>query len=336
MGIGTGDLHRVSTPSLGPEARLSPRDRDAVINDIRHNLDQLRNHGGLSWRKLAGAVGEHSSRPGPSKSTLQEWWRGGPPAKYVIGLEAAVDEYGATVAGYPVSGRTLSELFTELRGGPPSGQVDEDGLPVVEIVAPPGTDLARFRVTFGRDRTGRTKVIVTMLAVVLVVALVGGAVLALRGDATRDAGRVADTPGPPDEVAGVPIRASLVLDDANFCGWTLGTDPIPLVSLDPLVMRVDARCNYPAEPGPAKDVGSGVYSVPSNDDRTKSLGTVRDGTEVTPVCFARDDAVEDSSDPVNRSRIWIKLTDPDGYLPNVNLGGGYTADQLRAMGLSGC
>jgi hypothetical protein len=325
----------VSTPSDGPGAGLTPRDRDAVIGDIRINLDQLR-EGGRSWRRLAAEVEAHSTRHGPSKSTLQQWWTGGPPAKYVIGLEAAVDEYGATVPGYPASGRTLVELFSELRGGPVAGQLDAEGLPVVEIVPPPGMDLSRFRVTFGRERDGRTKVIVTVLALLLV-AVLAGVAAALTDSDRDDAGeRVAGVIDDASTFAGVPVRPRLTLDLANFCRWTLGTAPIPLVSAEPLTMRIDARCNFPAEPDPEKDVGSSVYRVPSNDDKSQSLGYVRDGTSITPVCYARGDLVEDAVDPPNRSRLWIRIADPAGYVPNVNVGGGYTTRQLQAMGLLPC
>ena len=136
---------------------------------------------------------------------------------------------------------------------------------------------------------------------------------------------------------GVRIDASLTLDESNFCRWLYRDNPIPLVSLDPLVMRVDARCNYPSNPDPLTDPGARLFSTPSNDDPMNKLSRVRDGESIEPVCFVVDgDLVNDGYQAAELSPLWVYSSRPRGYIPNVNIGGGYTEAQLRGLGLVAC
>jgi hypothetical protein len=108
-----------------------------------------------------------------------------------------------------------------------------------------------------------------------------------------------------------------------------------LVSRNPLKMRVDARCNDPKEADPKVDRGATIYSAPGNDDASRNVGRVRDNTAVDPLCFVPDgDPVSDASH--NSSPIWIKIATPAGYIPDVNLGGGFTQTQLESLGLAPC
>ncbi|MEO9322269.1 hypothetical protein ABFT23_02180 [Nocardioides sp. C4-1] len=141
----------------------------------------------------------------------------------------------------------------------------------------------------------------------------------------------------PDATEGVSVDEDLTLDDSNFCVWQLGTHPAPLVSRDPLLLRVDARCNDPAEPDPLLDVGASVFSEASNANPDLAVGRVKDNVAVVPVCFVADgDRVTDASTPPNSSPIWVKIDKPVGFVPNVNLGGGYTLAQLTELGLREC
>lgn len=135
----------------------------------------------------------------------------------------------------------------------------------------------------------------------------------------------------------LPVAQNVQLSQATFCSWQLGHNPLPLASKMPPRARVDARCLYPTEPDPAKDSGAAVYSVPSNNDSSKSLGRLPDGSVVTLRCFVPNgDRVSDDSQPQNSSTIWVRITRWTGYLPDVELGGGYSLEQLRALGLNRC
>jgi hypothetical protein len=210
------------------------------------------------------------------------------------------------------------------------------------------TDVAIADVEQIEGPDGTRKVAVTLMLTIGVVVLVVLLVATLRGgaDKAEDPAPVApttatDTPTPIPELgvgalANVTVDPDLVLNDDNFCTWRLGARPIPLVSVDPVTMRVDARCNFPAEPDPTKDPGVSTYSAPSNDNESQSTGRITDGRTVRPDCFVNsDDEVVDAQD--NRSNVWLRLANPSRrYVPIVNLGGGYTVEQLDALGIAEC
>jgi hypothetical protein len=171
----------------------------------------------------------------------------------------------------------------------------------------------------------------------VLVPLLSGAVLALALVVALLVAQAADDGSTASGVAGVRVDRDVELDADNFCGWTTGSHPIPLVSAEPLVMRVDARCNAPAEPDPVVDVGTSVYAGPSNDDPADKVGAIRSGNTFVPQCWQRsDDVVEDASADPNRSDLWIRSEQPAGFVPDVNVGGGYTEEQLTGLGLPRC
>jgi hypothetical protein len=136
---------------------------------------------------------------------------------------------------------------------------------------------------------------------------------------------------------GLSINPHVPLDHATFCSWRFGRDPMPLASVaqsgkaQPRV-HIDARCVYPHDPNPM----TGVYftAAPISSRLTTQIAN---GTEVTLICYAEGRTVHDIRG--NVSSIWLEVEPSStvaGYIPDVNVGGGYTRRQLRGLGLSRC
>ena len=136
---------------------------------------------------------------------------------------------------------------------------------------------------------------------------------------------------------GLSVNPHVPLDDATFCSWRFGRNPMPLAALDqsgkaqPRV-HVDARCVYPHDPNPM----TGVYGIaaPVSSQLTTQIAN---GTEVALICYTEGRAMHDVRG--NVSSIWLEVEPSStvaGYIPDVNVGGGYTRRQLRGLGLSQC
>jgi hypothetical protein len=135
---------------------------------------------------------------------------------------------------------------------------------------------------------------------------------------------------------GLRVDPNLSLDSKNFCSWRFGIRPIPLSGLNPLAVRIDDRCNYPSDSNPNTDSPTGIYSMARQDPAYK-ITEIQDGTPVTLECITRGQSIADAVG--NTSEIWIGVQVPDGssgFIPDVNIGGGYTQQQLSGMGLSQC
>jgi hypothetical protein len=97
-------------------------------------------------------------------------------------------------------------------------------------------------------------------------------------------------------------------------------------------VHVDARCVYPHDPNPM----TGVYGIaaPVSSQLTTQIAN---GTEVALICYTEGRAMHDVRG--NVSSIWLEVEPSStvaGYIPDVNVGGGYTRRQLRGLGLSQC
>jgi hypothetical protein len=123
------------------------------------------------------------------------------------------------------------------------------------------------------------------------------------------------------------------LTSSNFCSWRLGSNHVPLISTNPLRLRIDDRCNFPQQPDPKLDRPTGVYAGAS---RTASqVGGIQDGYLITVRCYEPNG--ESTPDAVgNVSSIWLGIQSPHGFIPNVNIGGGLTEDQLKSYGIATC
>lgn len=145
---------------------------------------------------------------------------------------------------------------------------------------------------------------------------------------------------------GVALSPDFRVSDLNACMWTLGTMPIPLTDRDPVKVRVDGRCNAPFNPDPAEDVGVAAYSEASNGSRDDVVRRVENNEEVTLHCFVGDgDVVTDARSEFgprgaesNQSAIWLNIGGERAreFIPNVNIGGGFTAIQLRDLEVPPC
>jgi hypothetical protein len=124
-----------------------------------------------------------------------------------------------------------------------------------------------------------------------------------------------------------------VTSPSTFCSWRLGTHHVPLTSTKPVRLRIDDRCNYPKNPDPKADKPTSVYNLPEHNPEAL-IGEIPDGTEITIRCFTEGQAIEDGVDET--SRLWLGITKPRGLIPDVNVGGGFTKQQLLALHLSSC
>lgn len=119
----------------------------------------------------------------------------------------------------------------------------------------------------------------------------------------------------------------------NLCSWRLGTNHVPLPSTHPLQLRIDDRCNNPKHEDPRTDTPTGVYN--SASQLSAQVGAIPDGTLITVRCYEAggqviDDAVGNTSD------IWLGITTPSGLIPNVDIGGGFTKQQLVSLRVGTC
>jgi hypothetical protein len=135
----------------------------------------------------------------------------------------------------------------------------------------------------------------------------------------------------------ITINPYVHLNHSNLCSWRMGSNPMPLASLGqpgaplPLV-RVDARCIYPEDPNPF----SGVYGFPAQISRHQTT-QIPNGTEVMLICYTEGQTIKDIVG--NVSSIWLGIglsNGAVGYIPDVNIGGGYTERQLKALKLEQC
>lgn len=84
-------------------------------------------------------------------------------------------------------------------------------------------------------------------------------------------------------------------------------------------------------------MGATLYSTPQHDPAYK-VAMLTDDTEITITCYVPDGP--DVSDNIgNHSPIWLGVQTSDGksgFLPDVNVSGGYTEQQLMWLGLKAC
>ena len=194
-------------------------------------------------------------------------------------------------------------------------------------------------ITTGRGRPWRRTAVVAAIAVAA--AGTGAVLTAVRGPdfadrpGTRPTAGTAETtrPASPGTGSGVRVEPQFALTLDNYCAWTLGQRPVPLIGRSPVTVRIDARCNFPANPDPAQDRPAGVYSRAAQEPSAKSA-EVRSGDLVELTCYTTGQRISDAAG--NASDIWIGLRAPAGLLPNVNVGGGFTEDQLTGLGLRRC
>lgn len=269
--------------------------------------------------EAAGSNRRLEEQSGVSEATVRNFRRGRFPRSSTAKTEQLDVWAAGRLPDHPAPGAagSLTDLLARWQGTPPD-EPDPEDQAEVEDQAPEDARRAGAR---------RRTALKAVNAVALVAGLVAVGLLIVR---------VLDDGSEPSGVAGVRIDRDLPLDADNFCGWELGTDPIPLVSADPLVMRVDARCNAPAEPDPVLDVGTAIFDRPDNEAGTK-VGVIRSGNTFLPECYVVSaDVVGDASPDPNSSGIWVRAVEPAGFLPVINLGGGYTEEQLDALALPQC
>jgi hypothetical protein len=122
------------------------------------------------------------------------------------------------------------------------------------------------------------------------------------------------------------------LTEANLCSWRLGTNPVPVVSVNPFSVPVDDRCNYPSDPNPKTDTPTRIFSSPNRE--RNPIASVHDGDVVTVKCFSHGELTSDGAQ--NKSDLWLYLTKPAGFMPDVNVGGGFTEKELHEVGIQAC
>ncbi|HEX5493607.1 MAG TPA: hypothetical protein VFX70_03405 [Mycobacteriales bacterium] len=101
-------------------------------------------------------------------------------------------------------------------------------------------------------------------------------------------------------------------------------------------MRIDDRCNFPTHPNPKTDTPTGVYRV-ARQDPAQVVTRIPDGTQVELTCYTDGQAIIDAVG--NDSSLWLGVLLPDegsGFIPDVDIGGGYTDRQLAGLGLQPC
>jgi TIR domain len=139
--------------------------------------------------------------------------------------------------------------------------------------------------------------------------------------------------------AGLSVQAHLALDETNFCTWRFGTHPIPLVALRPPTIRIDNRCDLPAQLDPSQDSSTAIYGSPTRE--SSPAGSVLDGQTLIVSCWqvGQNLTVDVASGPAERSDLWLLIKLPSGssgYLSDVRIGGGYTQQQMVSIGIKRC
>lgn len=147
--------------------------------------------------------------------------------------------------------------------------------------------------------------------------------------------RYSQVGSPVPRASGLYVDSNVPLDGSTFCGWQLGTNPIPLASLNPPQVRIDDRCNFPQHPDPKSDNPTKIYQAATRESTV--LASIPDGTTVTLVCYTHGQTTSDAVS--NTSDLWLDVRlggGVTGDMPDVNIGGGYTEQQLKALGLKPC
>lgn len=160
----------------------------------------------------------------------------------------------------------------------------------------------------------------------LVAALIGGGFLIYTTRPSSHSDESGTSSGSPNTSASSGAAQSNVdsswLNSSNLCSWRLGTNHVPVVSNNPLQLRIDDRCNDPKQADPKKDTPTSVYASSSRD--SGKVGEIADGYLITVRCY--DSQGDDTSDAIgNQSSIWLGIDAPHGFIPNVDIGGGFTA-----------
>jgi hypothetical protein len=119
----------------------------------------------------------------------------------------------------------------------------------------------------------------------------------------------------------------------NFCSWRRGTNHVPVLTSQPLQLRIDDRCNFPQHPDPQTDTPTRIFASPSQE--SVQVGAIPDGTLITVRCYITGGEVVKDAEK-NASDIWLRITTPAGLIPNVNTGGGFTEQQLVSLGIGKC
>jgi len=91
----------------------------------------------------------------------------------------------------------------------------------------------------------------------------------------------------------------------------------PLVQLDPVVVRVDGRCNTPLN-----DPRVGVYPAPAQEPGTASF-VATNGDALAVDCYTTGQSIQDLRGPSSASEIWLHVANvkgEEGFVPEVNVG----------------
>lgn len=174
-------------------------------------------------------------------------------------------------------------------------------------------------------QTRRTRLLIGALLLLVIGVAVVVAVSTGQGSSTSSGGgesTVQDT-----------TKSGGLLSPATFCTWRLGRHHVPLTSQTPVRLKIDDRCNVPKDPNPHTDQPTGVYNVALQEPQDH-VGEIRDGQEITLRCFTEGQAVSDAVG--NSSNLWLGIVVPKGLMPDVDVGGGFTKNQLIQLHLPPC
>jgi hypothetical protein len=173
------------------------------------------------------------------------------------------------------------------------------------------------------------------LVAAIAAALIGGYFALKAAHISAPGGNGATSPAPSHSVPGTkPADVdSSWLTPANLCSWRLGGNPVPILGTNPLTLRIDDRCNDPKQADPKLDAPTSVYVAATRG--SASAGRIPDGQLITVRCYRpKGDPTVDAVG--NASSIWLGIAEPRGFIPDVNIGGGLTAEQLDSYGVPTC
>lgn len=92
----------------------------------------------------------------------------------------------------------------------------------------------------------------------------------------------------------------------------------PLVQDDPVVVRVDGRCNVPLD-----DPHVGVYNTPSQESPSKPTFIAQNGDALAVDHYTTGQWVQDIRGGVSGSDVWLAVINSageEGFVPEVNVG----------------
>lgn len=115
---------------------------------------------------------------------------------------------------------------------------------------------------------------------------------------------------------------------------------MPLVSVHPVIVRIDNRCVKPAHIEASEDISTTIYASASNN--SDQVGAVADGQTLPVSCWETgEDISKATATGANlSSALWLKVKLPSGiygYICDIYVGGGgYTEGQLNALDVHSC